>query len=253
MPVTRAALERELGELLRPEQFSDYCPNGLQVEGRENIQKLVTGVTASLALIEAAIAAGADAILVHHGYFWKGEEQTVTGLKRKRIFKLLENDISLFGFHLPLDVHEQLGNNVQLAKLLDVDVEGSIFKQNNFPLVLRGTLREPMSGEAFAGHLQSRLTRAPLLIPGTSETISSLAWCTGAGQNFIELAVEAGVDAYLSGEISEQTTHVARESGLHFFAAGHHATERYGVQAVGNYVADKFGIDHEFIDIDNPA
>lgn len=253
MAATRIALERELNDILKPEMFSDYCPNGLQVEGREDVSTLVTGVTASLALIEAAIEAGADAILVHHGYFWKGEVQTITGIKKNRVLKLLENNVSLFGYHLPLDVHEELGNNVQLARLLGIEVEGHIYKQNNFPLVLRGRLSQAMSGDEFASHLQTGLSRSPIVVPGASTTIETIAWCTGAGQSFIDIAAGTGVDAYLTGEISEPTAHVARESGLHFFSAGHHATERYGVQAVGNFVAEKLSIEHKFIDIDNPA
>ncbi len=253
MATTRTELEQALNSILQPELFADYCPNGLQVEGRGDVSKLVTGVTASLALIEAAIAQQADAILVHHGYFWKGELQTITGIKRNRILKLLDGNVNLFGYHLPLDVHEELGNNVQLANLLDIDIEGSIHKQNNFPLVLRGRLRQPLSCKSFCAHLEEKLSRVPVVVPGVSDSIETIAWCTGAGQGFIETAVAAGVDAYLTGEISEPTVHIARESGLHFFSAGHHATERYGVQAVGNFVAQQLSIEHQFIDIDNPA
>ncbi|MEQ8956069.1 MAG: Nif3-like dinuclear metal center hexameric protein [Gammaproteobacteria bacterium] len=253
MAVTRIEFERELNKLLKPDLFSDYCPNGLQVEGQAEISRLVTGVTASQALIEAAIAEQADAILVHHGYFWKGESQTVTGIKKNRIVKLLQNNISLFAYHLPLDVHEELGNNVQLARLLGIEIEGSIYKQNNFPLVLRGRLTQPMTRDEFGDYVGGVLSRKPVVVPGTSERIETIAWCTGAGQGFIDIAAAAGVDAYLTGEISEPTTHVARESGMNFFAAGHHATERYGVQAVGLRMAELFPIEHQFIDIDNPA
>lgn len=246
-------LNAELNSLLRPGQFKDYCPNGLQIEGRSEVKKLVTGVTASQALVDAACDAGADAILVHHGYFWQGEDQRIKGSKRKRIKKLLENDISLFAFHLPLDVHESLGNNAELAKLLGIEIHGDLKKQDNRPLVLTGSLTRELSFENFVGLLTDKLDRAPQAIEGVAAEIKTIAWCTGAAQNYIELAIEAGVDAYLTGEISEQTFHAAKESGIHFFGAGHHATERYGVQAVGKYLADKFSIEHAFIEIDNPV
>lgn len=253
MPVSLIELNAKLNSLLLPEQFKDYCPNGLQVEGRAEVAKIVTGVTASQALVDAACEANADAILVHHGYFWQGEEQRITGAKRKRLKKLLGQDVSLFAYHLPLDVHREYGNNSQLANLLGLQVEGDLKKQNNHPLVLFGRLSEPMSYESFVAHLDSKLGRLPQSIEGHSDKISTIAWCTGAAQNYIGLAIDAGVDAYLTGEISEQTFHAAKESGIHFFSAGHHATERYGVQAVGDYLAAAFNIEHEFIEIDNPV
>lgn len=251
--VTLSELNAELNSLLRPGQFKDYCPNGLQVEGRSEVRKLITGVTASQALVDAACDADADAILVHHGYFWQGEDQRIQGIKRKRIKKLLENDVSLFAYHLPLDVHENLGNNVELAKLLGLEIDGDIKKQDNRPLVLTGSLARELSFEGFVSLLTDKLGRAPQAIEGGSAGIKTIAWCTGAAQNYIELAIDAGVDAYLTGEISEQTFHSAKESGIHFFGAGHHATERYGVQAVGKYLAEKFSIEHHFIDMDNPV
>jgi dinuclear metal center YbgI/SA1388 family protein len=252
MTVSLKELESKLLQLLKPEQFSDYCPNGLQVQGRSQIQKIVTGVTACQALIDAAALQNADAILVHHGYFWRGEDQSITGLKKARIGKLLEHDINLLAYHLPLDVHSELGNNVQLAKLLEIDIEGDIYKQNNHGLVLEGRLNQTRSFEEFSDFVSRRLNRPCFAVQGGSKEINSIAWCTGAAQNYIEMAVDAGVDAYLTGEVSEQTVHIAREAGIHFFAAGHHATERYGVQAVGNYLADEYKIEHQFIDIDNP-
>ena len=253
MTVSLKELESKLLQLLKPEQFSDYCPNGLQVQGRSQIQKIVTGVTACQALIDAAALQNADAILVHHGYFWRGEDQSITGLKKARIGKLLEHDINLLAYHLPLDVHSELGNNVQLAKLLEIDIEGDIYKQNNHGLVLEGRLNQTRSFEEFSDFVSGRLNRPCFAVQGGSKEINSIAWCTGAAQNYIEMAVDAGVDAYLTGEVSEQTVHIAREAGIHFFAAGHHATERYGVQAVGNYLADEYKIEHQFIDIDNPV
>ncbi|MDE0980550.1 MAG: Nif3-like dinuclear metal center hexameric protein [Gammaproteobacteria bacterium] len=253
MPVSLKELELELKQVLRPEQFKDYCPNGLQVEGKKEISKLVTGVTACQELITAAVEAGADALLVHHGYFWRGEDQSISGIKKTRIEALLKHDLSLFAYHLPLDVHREFGNNVQLAKVLGIEIDGELGKQNNHPIGLLGTISEDTNFESLKSLIADKLDRLPLAIEGNSRPIRSIAWCTGAAQNYIELAVAAGVDAYITGEVSEPTVHIARESGIHFFSAGHHATERYGVQAIGGYLASKFGIDHQFIDIDNPV
>jgi dinuclear metal center YbgI/SA1388 family protein len=253
MPVSLKQLELELKEVLRPEQFKDYCPNGLQVEGRKEISKLVTGVTACQELITAAVEAGADALLVHHGYFWRGEDQSISGIKKARIEALLKHDVSLFAYHLPLDVHREFGNNVQLAKVLGIEIDGELGKQNNHPIGLVGTISEDTDFESLKALIADKLDRQPLAIEGNSKPIRSIGWCTGAAQNYIELAVAAGVDAYITGEVSEPTVHIARESGIHFFSAGHHASERYGVQAIGGYLAAKFGIDHQFIDIDNPV
>ena len=253
MPVSLKELELELKQVLRPEQFKDYCPNGLQVEGKKEISKLVTGVTACQELITAAVKAGADALLVHHGYFWRGEDQSISGIKKTRIEALLKHDLSLFAYHLPLDVHREFGNNVQLAKVLGIEIDGELGKQNNHPIGLVGTISEETNFESLKSLIADKLDRLPLAIEGNSRPIRSIAWCTGAAQNYIELAVAAGADAYITGEVSEPTVHIARESGIHFFSAGHHATERYGVQAIGGYLASKFDLDHQFIDIDNPV
>ena len=253
MPVSLKELELELKQVLRPEQFKDYCPNGLQVEGRKEISKLVTGVTACQELITAAVEAGADALLVHHGYFWRGEDQSISGIKKTRIEALLKHDLSLFAYHLPLDVHREFGNNVQLGKVLGIEIDGEIGKQNNHPIGLTGTIDQDTDFYSLKALIADKLDRQPLSIEGSSRPIRSIAWCTGAAQNYIELAVAAGVDAYITGEVSEPTVHIARESGIHFFSAGHHATERYGVQAIGGYLASKFSIEHQFIDIDNPV
>lgn len=242
-----------LDEELQVHRFSDYCPNGLQVEGREQVRRLVTGVTACQALIDAAIVEEADAILVHHGYFWKGEDQRVRGMKKQRLQSLLRHDISLFAYHLPLDAHPQLGNNAQLARRLGLHVEGALEPGNPLSIGSVGRLDEPMSAEDFAAHVEAVLGREALHIGDTQDEIETLAWCTGAAQGFIEQARSLGVDAYLSGEISEPTTHFARETGIHYFACGHHATERYGVQAVGEWLANEHGLEHIFIDIDNPV
>lgn len=239
-------------QLLRSREISDYCPNGLQVEGRAEVRKIVSGVTASLALLEAAAAAGADLILVHHGYFWKGEPPPVVGMKACRLRLLLREDISLLAYHLPLDVHPELGNNAQLGKRLGLEIEDSI-DGGPAPLIWRGRLPEPLPAAEFGARLGEVLQRAPLHVPAGPAEIRTVAWCSGAGQRFIEQAAAAGVDAFFSGEISEPTTHIARECGLHYFAAGHHATERFGVQALGEHLAERFGLSHQFIDIDNPA
>lgn len=252
MPVSRQQIQSELDTLLEPQRFRDYCPNGLQVEGKQEIQTIVSGVTASQALIEAASEAGADMLLVHHGYFWKGEDAAVTGIKKQRIASLLEKEMNLFAYHLPLDAHPELGNNAQLAKQLDFTVTGSTGPAGELALVFTGTTARPLSHNDFLVHLEQRLQRQPLGIAGHASEIRSVAWCTGAAQGYIDAAVAAGVDAFITGEVSEQTYHVARETGLHFFSAGHHATERYGVQAVGKYLAEKFAVRHQFIDIDNP-
>ncbi|KPQ28079.1 MAG: dinuclear metal center protein, YbgI/SA1388 family [Marinobacter excellens HL-55] len=238
----------KLNEWLQPENFQDYCPNGLQVEGTDEISTIITGVTASQALIEAAIKHNADMILVHHGYFWKGEDQTIRGMKKNRIKQLLDNNINLVVYHLPLDDHPDYGNNRQLADVLDI--------QNPSPLgglVWQGELARPMTPEDLSDHITRALNRNPMHVGEGASQIKTIAWCTGAAQGFINTALEARVDAYISGEISEPTTHIARECGIHYFAAGHHATERYGVQALGKALAEEFGVRHEYIECDNPV
>ncbi len=252
MPTTLNDLLAAANALLTPERFQDYCPNGLQVEGRQSIARIVSGVTASMALLEAARDCDADAILVHHGYFWKGESAVVTGMKQKRLRLLLQHDISLIAYHLPLDAHPQLGNNAQLARLLDIEITGGLQAVAN-PVGNIGRLRQPFSVQAFADEIALRLGRTPQCIVGGEHEIRTIGWCTGAAQNYIEQAAALGVDAFLSGEISEQTVHCARELGIHFFAAGHHATERYGVRALGDFLAGELQIEHRFIDIDNPV
>jgi len=251
--VTLKALVEYTNSLLAVENFSDYCPNGLQVEGRSEVQCLVTGVTASMELVEAAIAVQADAILVHHGYFWKGEDECVTGMKRQRLRRLLGTDTSLLAYHLPLDAHAELGNNTQLAKILGFRRRGCFGNDGGMQLAQYGELLQPLDAPALAQHIETQLGRAPLHIAGQAAVIETVGWCTGAAQSYIEAAVEQGMDAFISGEISEQTVHVARECGIHYFAAGHHATERYGVAALGDQLARHFNISHQFIDIANPV
>ena len=251
--VTLKALVDYTDSLLSVGQFNDYCPNGLQVEGRPDVQRLVSGVTASLELVEAAIAAEADALLVHHGYFWKGENACITGMKQQRLQRLLGTDTSLLAYHLPLDAHPELGNNTQLARVLGFERAGCFGDAGGMQLAQYGELSQPVSGQALAQQLQGQLGRAPLHLPGRQALIQTVGWCTGAAQTYIEAAVEQGLDAFISGEVSEQTVHVVRECGIHYFAAGHHATERFGARALGEHLAGHFNITHQFIDIDNPV
>lgn len=251
--IDRATLVDYCNKLLDSGAFQDYCPNGLQVEGRDQIGLLVTGVTASQAMVDAAVAAGADMLLVHHGYFWKGESAPITGIKQRRLKALLGNDLNLLAYHLPLDVHAELGNNVQLAQLMGWSISGGLEPGNPRSVGLHGELPAPMSGEEVAADLARVLHRQPQHIAGNDRPIKRIAWCTGAAQGYIDKAIALGVDAFVTGEISEPTVHAARENGIHFFSAGHHATERYGVKALGEHLAQHFGIAHRFIDIDNPV
>lgn len=250
--VKLSELVRHIDDLLEVDRFRDYCPNGLQVEGRAEIRTIVSGVTACQSLIDAAIEAGADALLVHHGYFWRGEDARIVGMKQRRIRSLLQADISLLAYHLPLDAHPVLGNNAQLAAELGLSIEGS-FGPEQPAIGLYGALPQRQPASEFVERLSTRLQRPALHIAAGDSQIQRLAWCTGGAQSYIEAALELGVDGFISGEISEQTTHFARENGLHYIAAGHHATERYGVQALGDHLANTFAINHSYIDIENPA
>ncbi len=252
MTVSLQALVAECDRYLNAARIADYCPNGLQVEGRAQVRRIVSGVTASQALLDAAVQAQADAVLVHHGYFWKSEDARVVGMKQRRLRTLLANDISLLAYHLPLDLHPEVGNNVRLGQVLGLQIEGPLDPDDPRSIVLHGRLVEPLSPAVFKQRIHKALGREPLMVDA-ERPIRRVAWCTGGAQGYIEQAVAAGVDAYLTGEVSEQTVHVARENGLSFFAAGHHATERYGVQALGDYLARRFGVEHLFVDCDNPA
>nr|WP_262927407.1 Nif3-like dinuclear metal center hexameric protein [Phytohalomonas tamaricis] len=240
-------------DLLGSNRFKDYTINGLQVEGCERLEKIMTGVTASQALLDEAVAWEADMVLVHHGYFWKNEPVAITGMKHQRIATLLNNDINLVAYHLPLDAHPELGNNAMLAKKLGWSVEGAIDAPLGEGILFFGTPDAPMSNQAMAAHIENVLRRPPLVIEGHNRDIRKIAWCTGGAQDMISAAADAGVDAFVSGEISERTTHLAREQGISYFSAGHHATERYGIEALGNWLAAQYPITHRFVDIDNPA
>jgi dinuclear metal center YbgI/SA1388 family protein len=245
----RQALADHLDQLLSAQTIDDYCPNGLQVEGRAEVARVVCGVTASQALIDAAIAARADAIIVHHGLFWRGDSGRLTGYRRARVAALLGADINLYAYHLPLDVHAALGNNSQLGLRLSIERTGSIDRAG---IVACGRFAAPLSLAELAERVEHALGRAPLVIGAGSLPIARAAWCTGAGQRFIEDAV-GQADVFITGEVSEQTVHVAREAGIALIGAGHHATERYGVQALAAHLAAEYGLDCPFIDIDNPA
>lgn len=249
--VDRDELNRYLAEMLNIARYRDYCPNGLQVEGRAAIGSIVTGVTASLALIDAAIAAGADAILVHHGYFWRGEDARIIGTKQRRLARLLNHDLNLLAYHLPLDMHPELGNNAQLARQLGLQPDGR-FGEDDL-----GWLGKADPGVRTVADLarlvETALGRAPQVIGDPAQPVGRIGWCTGAAQNLLADAVAAGASAYLSGEISEPTVHLARETGAAYLACGHHATERYGIEALGTHLGQHFGITHRFIDIDNPV
>jgi dinuclear metal center YbgI/SA1388 family protein len=235
--------------LLQTNLFKDYCPNGVQVEGRAEVRRIATGVTASQQVLDAAIAWGADAILVHHGYFWRNEDATIIGIKKKRIAQLLRNDVSLLAYHLPLDAHAELGNNAQLGKLLGLVAHGRFGEQN---IVWLGALERPQPLAQFAQLIAHDVQRTPQVIGDINKNIRKVAWCSGGAQNYFEAAIAQGVDAYITGEISEQNFHLANESGVAFIAAGHHATERLGIQALGEHLAKQFGLEHRFFDQDNP-
>lgn len=254
MTIALTELVHHLNESLEISKFQDYCPNGLQVEGRAQVSRLVTGVTACQGLIDSAIEWGADAVLVHHGYFWKGEAPEVVGMKRRRLAALLANDVSLLAYHLPLDAHPQLGNNACFGRILGVEsiapLEPGV--ANSWACV--GSLPKTDSIDNIMRKLETETGRPPIHIDSnSSDSVRRVAWCTGAAQGYIDAAARAGADLYVTGEISEQTVHSAREQGIHFIAAGHHATERCGVQALGAHLVDQFSIEHRFIDIDNPV
>ncbi len=250
--VNRDELAKYLEHLLEIPRFRDYCPNGLQLEGKPTVRLLVSGVTACLALIEAAVELQADAILVHHGYFWRDENPCIIGHRQKRLKMLLQNDINLYAYHLPLDQHPEFGNNVLLSKQIGLQPDGR-FGANDLGWLgtVPGALTRTVGD--LANLVEKRLGRQPLLIGDPEQLLGRVGWCSGAAQDLLLDAANAGASAYISGEISEQTVHLARETGVAYLACGHHATERYGVEALGAQIACEFGIRHQFVDISNPA
>ena len=260
--ITAEALTQFCDNYLSAALFKDYAPNGLQVDGGQPIQRIVTGVTACEALIDAAIADNADAIMVHHGYFWKGEPATITGMKGRRIRKLMQHGISMIGYHLPLDAHPIIGNNAKLAESLDLTITGALYPNESHPVGNVATCT-PQSAQSLIAQITKALGRTPLHIPAhykaanhsadNDRLIERIGICTGGAQDMIEQAALMGCDAFISGEISERTTHIARELGIDYFACGHHATERGGIEALGKIVSQAFDLPVTFIDIDNPA
>jgi dinuclear metal center YbgI/SA1388 family protein len=246
----RHHIETSLNDLLRPDGFKDYGPNGLQLEGRPEVRLIVSGVTASLAFIDAALAAGADTLLVHHGLFWRGQDGRLTGWLKKRVARLLAADVNLFAYHLPLDAHAELGNNAQLGLRLGLQADARFGDQD---LGFIGPAGTAGSAVQLAQTVQQALGRAPLLLPGDGRPLRRVAWCSGGAQGAFESAIAAGADIYLSGELSEPQVHLARETGVAYLACGHHATERFGAPAVAAWVAARHGVEHRFIEIDNPA
>ncbi len=236
--------------LLQTGSFRDHCPNGLQVEGRAEVRRIATGVTASQQVLDEAIAWGADAILVHHGYFWRNEEAVITGIRKRRIAQLLRNDVSLLAYHLPLDAHPELGNNACLGRLLGIAEQGRFGEQD---IACLGELASPQALAQFAARIGQALRRTPQVIGNGTANISKVAWCSGGAQGYFEAAIAQGVDAFISGEVSEQSFHLAQESGVAFIAAGHHATERLGIRALGEHLAERFDLEHRFFDQDNPV
>ncbi len=250
--VNRVFLVDYLDKLLEIEKFQDYAPNGLQCEGKLKIKRLVTGVTASLELIEKAIAWQADAILVHHGYFWRGEDAKICGVKKQRLTHLLSNNINLLAYHLPLDAHAIYGNNIQLAKLFNWQILGDMNLAIGKGIGLYGEFIKALNHTELAIYLQQKLQRKALIIAGHNRKIKTIAWISGAAQNEITTAAKFGVDAFLTGEYSEYNYHLAKELAITFISAGHHATERYGVKSLGNHLAINFNLKHQFIEIANP-
>ncbi|HSM22616.1 MAG TPA: Nif3-like dinuclear metal center hexameric protein [Rubrivivax sp.] len=247
----RVEVEAFLQQLLQPEGFKDYGPNGLQVEGRSQVRRVASGVTASLAFIDAAIAAGADTLLVHHGLFWRGQDGRLTGWLKARVARLLAHELNLFAYHLPLDAHAELGNNAQLGRRLGLVADARFGEQS---LGFIGPATAALTSlEALAGAVGAQLGRDAVIVPGDGRPLRRIAWCTGGAQGCFEDAIATGADAFLTGEISEPQAHLARETGVAFLACGHHATERYGAPAVGAELAARFGLEHLFIDIGNPA
>jgi dinuclear metal center YbgI/SA1388 family protein len=251
--VTRQTLLSAFNDLLQPARFKDYGPNGLQVEGADTIRHIVSGVTASRALIEAAIDAKADAIFVHHGLFWRGQDGTVTGWMKQRLQLLLAHNINLLAYHLPLDAHPQLGNNAQLGQRLGLQVQGTFGEQDLGLWGARADGQTFANAQALAAVVSGALQRESVVVQTPVREIRKVAWCTGGAQSYFEAAIAAGVDAFITGEISEPQAHLARETGVAFLACGHHATERYGAPAAAAHVAAQLGISHQFIEIDNPA
>ncbi|WAI18542.1 MAG: Nif3-like dinuclear metal center hexameric protein [Buchnera aphidicola (Acyrthosiphon caraganae)] len=242
-------LEDIINKKLSSNQHNDIVPNGLQIEGTKTVNKIITGVTACQALLDKALFYNADTIIVHHGYFWKNESRYIHNMQRKRLKTILSNNINLYSWHLPLDIHPELGNNAQIAKKLNICTRGNIL-----PYVFWGTIKNQMNGFEFAKKIEKKFKKYPIHLHENAPLyINRIAWCSGRGQSFIKQACKFGIDAFLTGEISEETTHIARELGVHFFSLGHHATEKDGIKSLGKWLHKKYNLCVDFIDIHNPA
>ncbi len=250
--IDRRSLIAYTDQLLAADAVRDWSPNGLQVEGRDEVRRVMTGVTACQPLLDAAAQWQADVLLVHHGWFWKGEPSRLTGMRLRRVRTVLDGGFSLLAYHLPLDVHVDYGNNAELGRRMGVNVAGRVEAGGIPGLLWHGHLAEPVTAAAFGARLARELDREAVHMGPTEGSIQHVAWCTGAAHDLIDQAIELGVDAFVTGEAAERTTHLAREQGVHFFAAGHHATERDGVRALGEHLAARFDLEHRFVDIDNP-
>lgn len=251
--ISREELGNYLHVYLACDGFNDYAPNGLQVEGKSDIRRVCAAVTASEAVVKRAVTLNADALITHHGYFWRGEAPVLVGMKRQRIGQLITHDINLFAYHLPLDCHPVIGNNACLANVLNVNQIGMHRAGKTPNLLWSGTLNESLTAAKLTEIITKKFKRAPLHITGSEKSIQRIAWCSGAAQDFIEDAYQLGVDAYLSGEVSERTYYQAQELGIHYFSCGHHATERFGIQALGQHLSERFTLEYHFIDSDNPV
>jgi dinuclear metal center YbgI/SA1388 family protein len=238
-------LEKYLNTTLEIKNFKDYCPNGLQIQGKNQIKKIITGVSANQELIDLAIQKNADAIIVHHGFFWKNEPQTITGIKKNRIASLLKNDINLFVYHLPLDVHSTLGNNINLANILGIKnpqpIENSLVWQGEVDLSLA----------SLSDLIADKLGRNPLIFGEKTKQINTIAWCSGGAQSYIDKAIEIDADCFITGEVSEQIPAIAKENDIAFISAGHHATEKGGAQLLASHLSVKFDVNCEFVDVEN--
>ncbi|VFP83679.1 Nif3-like dinuclear metal center hexameric protein [Buchnera aphidicola] len=243
-------LEQIINKKLNSNKYkNDYTPNGLQVEGRSEINKIITGVTACQNLLKIAIQHNADAIIVHHGYFWNNQDKRVLGMHRHRLKTLLSNDINLYSWHIPLDVHPKFGNNVQLGKLLNININNNIN-----PYVLQGQFKKKYTVTSLINMIKKKLNRTPFHYGKTGpKYINNVAWCTGKGQNFFHQVTNLNIDAYLTGEISEETIHIAEENNIHFFSLGHHATEKSGIYLLGKWLSHQYhNLQIKFIDVYNP-
>ena len=239
-------------DTLKTHEFKDYAPNGLQIEGKSEVKKIVCAVTASQEAIDAAVAQQADLLLVHHGYFWKGEAYPITGMRGKRIKTLIQHDISLVAYHLPLDSHPMLGNNAAIADLLELEIFEALDASERHPIGNIGYLKQALSPEDFKNLLTERLGFQTIHLPADKKTIQKVGFCTGAAQDFISKAAEQNCDAYISGEVSERTYYEAKELDVHYYACGHHATERYGVQRLGKAISEQFNLEYSYFELNNP-